>query len=488
MSSKDTKRTKIVGGTIIAFRDGAHRILEDGVLVFEGNQIVHVGRSYDGPFDYTLNAAGKLVIPGFISTHAHVNAHEGSRLITDVGRRDVMRSGFLNYTPNNGPDGAPYVAASIPEDTIRFGFAQLIRNGITTVMAFGGGSPGAARTFASLAGESGVRTYYAPQANSAVNYFADDGRLTEKWDEKNGIAELEEQERFIEEHHDSHDGRFKGIVVIRNYALATIDLMRRGKAIADRRRLRLTTHFCEQLFEFHRTARDYGITPVDLLEQEGLLGENVLLAHAIYLAEHSYTTWEYSNDLEKLGRTKTAVAHSPLVMLRRGHALEGFNRYLDHGVTMSIGTDVMPHDIITEMRVGSLACKLIARNHEVGSSIDFFNAATLGGAKAFGRDDIGRLAVGAKADIVVMDFDNMQVGPVYDPIRSLVHLAAPDMIEQVICDGKFLLKDRVLQGYDERKVVEGGKRSFRRVVDEFPKRHWSKGPVEAEYPVSLENW
>jgi cytosine/adenosine deaminase-related metal-dependent hydrolase len=488
MGISKSERTKIVGGTIVAYRDGSHRILRDGVLVFEGSHIVHIGKTYDGPADHVLNAAGKIVIPGFVSTHAHVNAHEGSRPITDVGRRDVMRSGFLNYTPNNGPDGAPYVAAALPDESTRFGFAQLIRNGITTVMAFGGGTPGAARNFARLAGESGIRTYYAPQANSAVNYFTDDGRLVEKWDEKKGLAELEEQERFIEEHHDSHDGRFQGIVVIRNYALATIDLMRRGKAIADRRKLRLTTHFCEQLFEFHRTVRDYGITPVDLMEREGLLGENVILAHAIYLAQHSYTTWQYSNDLEKLGRTRTAVSHAPLVMLRRGHALEGFDRYLDHGVTMSMGTDVMPHDIIAEMRVGALACKLIARNHEVGTSIDFFNAATLGGAKAFGRDDIGRLAVGAKADIVVMDFDNMQIGPIYDPIRSLVHLASSDMIEQVICDGKFLLKDRVLQGYDERAVIDGGHRSFQRVVDEFPKRHWSKGSMQAEYPISLEDW
>jgi cytosine/adenosine deaminase-related metal-dependent hydrolase len=487
MTSRQS-RTKISGGTIIAYRDGAHHILEDGVLVFEGRQIVHIGRSYDGEAEHSLDATGKLVIPGFISTHAHVNVHEGTRLITDVGRRDVMRSGFLNYTPNNGPSGPPYVAAAIPEDTIRFGLAQLIRNGITTAMAFGGGTPAAARTFASFAGESGMRIYYAPQANSAVNYFTDDGRLVEKWDEANGIAELETQERFIEEHHDSYDGRLKGIVVVRNFILATIDLMRRAKAIADRRKLTFTTHFCEQLFEFHRIVRDHGITPVDLMAREGLLGENVLLAHAIYLAEHSYTTWQYSNDLEILGRTGTAVSHAPLVMLRRGHALEGFNRYLDHGVTMSMGTDVMPHDIITEMRVGSLACKLIARNHEVGTSLDFFNAATLGGAKAFGRDDIGRLAVGAKADIVVMDFDNLQIGPVYDPIRSLVHLASPDMIEQVICDGEFLLKDGVLQRYDEREIVAGGKRSFRKVLDEFPQRHWSKGPVEQEYPVSLTAW
>ncbi|WP_213769801.1 amidohydrolase family protein [Bradyrhizobium sp. dw_78] len=488
MSSPRPNRTKIVGGTIVAYRDGAHRILDDGVLVFEGSKIVHIGHSYDGPADLVLNARGKLVIPGFVSTHAHINVHEGTRLITDVGRRDVMRSGFLNYTPNNGPDGPPYVAAAIPQDTIRFGFAQLIRNGITTAMAFGGGTPGAAKTFAELAGESGMRVYYAPQANSAVNYFTDDGRMVEKWDEPKGHAELDAQEKFIEEHHNSHDGRFQGIVVIRNYALATIELMRRGKEIADRRKLRLTTHFCEQLFEFHRTVRDYGITPVDLMEREGLLGENVLLAHAIYLAGHSYTTWEYSNDLEKLGRTKTAVSHAPLVMLRRGHALEGFHRYLAHGVTMSMGTDVMPHDIIMEMRVGALACKLIARDHEVGRSIDFFNAATLGGAKALGRTDIGRLEVGAKADIVVMDFDNLQIGPVYDPIRSLVHLASPDLIEQVICDGRFLLKDGVLQNYDERDIVEGGKRSFQRVVDEFPKRHWSGKPVDVEYPVSLGRW
>jgi cytosine/adenosine deaminase-related metal-dependent hydrolase len=481
-------RTRIAGGSIVAYRDGAHHILEDGVLVFEGNRIVHIGREDDGDAAHTIDARGKLVIPGFISTHAHVNVHEGTRLITDVGRRDVMRSGFLNYTPNNGPTGAPYVAAAIADDSIRFGLAQLIRNGITTAMAFGGGTEAAADNFASHAGASGLRIYYAPQANSAVNYFDDNGRLVEKWDEANGIAELEAQERFIERHHDSFDGRLKGIVVVRNFILATLDLMRRAKAIADRRQLRFTTHFCEQLFEFHRIVRDYGITPVDLMEREGLLGENVLLAHAIYLAEHSYTTWQYSNDLAVLGRTGTAVSHAPLVMLRRGHALEGFHRYLDHGVTMSMGTDVMPHDMFTEMRVGSMACKLIARNHEVGSSLDFFNAATLGGAKAFGRDDIGRLAVGAKADIVVMDFDNLQIGPVYDPIRSLVHLASPDMIEQVICDGEFLLKDGVLQRFDEREIVAGGKRSFQQVLTEFRQRHWSKGSVEQEYPVSLDLW
>jgi cytosine/adenosine deaminase-related metal-dependent hydrolase len=312
--------------------------------------------------------------------------------------------------------------------------------------------------------------------------------MREKWDEAAGLRELEAQERFLAEHHGTHDGRLQGIVVVRNYALASVDLMRRAKAIAERMGIPFTTHFCEQLWEFHNTVRRWGITPVDLMAREGLLGEKVILAHALYLSCHAFTTWTYSDDLEILGRTKTAVSHSPLVMLRRGHAMEHFDRYLESGVTMSMGTDVVPHDIVMEMRAGSLAGKLTARNHEVATSGDFFNAATLGGAQAFGRSDIGRLAPGAKADIVILDFDNLQVGPVYDPIRSLVHLASNDMIETVICDGRMLMQDGVLTGYDERAVIEGGKRSMQKVIDEFPRRHWSKRPVAEIYPVSFRDW
>jgi 5-methylthioadenosine/S-adenosylhomocysteine deaminase len=486
--SQPRKKTKISGGTVIAFKDGSHRVLENGVVVFEDNRIVHVGKKYDGDTDVSIAATGKLVIPGFVSTHAHVNANEGSRLIADLGRRDVMRSGFLNYTPNNGIDGRPFVAAASAKDSIRFGFAQLIRNGITTVLSFGAGSRDDPKLMTELADESGLRVYYAPQCTGAENYFDGQGRLQPIWNEATGFEQLERAARFVEDNHGKFDGRLQGLILVRNFILATVPLMRRAKAYADRLGVQFSTHFCEQLFEFHETARKHGITPVDLMEAEGLLGPNVLLAHCVYIAGHSATTWEYSSDLEKLGRTRTAVSHAPVAYMRRGYNLEGFERYVDHGVTMSIGTDTMPHDIMAEMRLGALVAKLIGKNHEVGTSASFFDAATLGGAKAFGRDDIGRLAVGAKADIVIMDFDNMQIGPVYDPIRSLVHLGTPDLIETVICDGKTLMSEGVLTAYDERAVIEGGKRSFGQVVDQFQQRHWSHQPIEQCFPKSYQAW
>jgi 5-methylthioadenosine/S-adenosylhomocysteine deaminase len=481
-------RTRINGGTIIAYRDGGHRVLNDGVLVFEGPDILHVGPDYEGPADRTIEAKGKLVIPGFVSTHAHVNAHEGSRLIFDLGRRDVMRSGFLNYTPNNPRDDRPFVAAAHTRASIRFGFAQLIRNGITTVLSFGAGSADVSAVMMDAVEESGMRVYFAPQATSAENRFDEDGRLHPVWDEPRGFAQLEKAVRFVQDNNGRFEGRLQGLVNVRNYVLATVPLMKAAKNAADQLGVLFTTHFCEQLFEFHETVRRYGITPVDLMEQEGLLGPNVVLAHSVYIAGHSATTWEFSDDLEKLGRSRSVVSYCPIAYLRRGYNLERFDSYRAHGVTMSMGTDVMPHDMLEEMRAGALTQKLQEKNNELGTAGAFFNAATLGGAKAFGREDIGRLEPGAKADIVIMDFDNLQIGPVYDPIRSLVHFASPDQIETVICDGVTLLEDGVLLNYHEAAVVAGGKRSFRKVIDGFPQRHWSKRSVQSEYPLSLETW
>lgn len=481
-------RTKISGGTVIGYRDGGHRVLREGVVVFEDDRIVHVGADDGIADDCHIDAKGKLVIPGFVSSHAHVNAHEGSRLITDLGRRDVMRSGFLNYTPNTGIGGRPFVAAASAEHSIRFGFAQMIRNGVTTVLSFGAGSRDDPKLMTDLADESGLRVYYTPQCTGAENYFDETGRLRPNWNEAAGFEQLERAARYVEDHHGKFDDRLRGLILVRNFILATIPLMKRAKEYADRLGVQFSTHFCEQLFEFHETVRNHGITPVDLMEAEGLLGPNVILAHSVYIAGHSSTTWEYSSDLEKLGRSRTVVSHAPVAYLRRGYNLEGFERYLDHGVTLSMGTDVMPHDMLGEMRAGALAAKLIGKNHEAGTSASFFDAATLGGAKAFSRDDIGRLTPGAKADIVILDFDNMQIGPVYDPIRSLVHLATPNLIETVICNGKTLLSDGELTGYDERKVIDGAHQSLRQVVDQFPQRHWSGRPIGEYLPVSYPEW
>ena len=101
----------ISGGTIVAFDGTAHRRIENGVVAIKGSEIVHVGKSWDGTATRRIGAAGKIVIPGQISTHAHIGAHEGPRLLIDAGRRQFLRSGFLHFLPARRAGGPGFYAA-----------------------------------------------------------------------------------------------------------------------------------------------------------------------------------------------------------------------------------------------------------------------------------------------------------------------------------------------------------------------------------------
>jgi len=129
-------KTLIHGGDVVAYADGGHRLLRGGALVFDGDRVTFVGRSFAGPVDQRIDATGKLVIPGFVNIHCHADTEAGGRLIADVGRRDYFHTGFLNYY------GARKGAKSLgprqdPEIGGRFAMAEMLRNGCTTVVDIG---------------------------------------------------------------------------------------------------------------------------------------------------------------------------------------------------------------------------------------------------------------------------------------------------------------------------------------------------------------
>lgn len=488
MAPQVTSQTTLLkGGTIIAFDGHEHRTLEDGVLAYRGDRILHVGTDYAAPVDRVIDTRGKLVIPGQISCHAHVSANEGHRPLVDGGRRDFMRSGFLSYIPTKGPGGRSMTAEADLTASIRYGIASLIRHGVTTAVAFNG-EGGPDQAIVRLAGEMGIRLYFAPAVRGGTHHFDGDGRLHRTWDEAGGLAALERAGAAIERIDSSHDGRVRGIVIVDEFYLSTPPLRRAAKALADRLGVNLTMHFCEQHYEFFETVRETGKTPAELLAAEGVLGPGVILAHSIYLSGSSYTGHHYSDDVGLIGRAGAAVAHSPLVFARRGTALESFQRYLDAGITMALGTDVYPMDLIEEMRTATMVGKIVDKNHEVATAAAVFAASNLGGATALRRDDIGRLSAGAKADIVILDFDNLQIGPVADPIRSLVHCATSSMIETVIVDGRTLMDGGRLLVCDERAVLAEAKASCEAVWSSYGQFHFAGRSLAQDFPPALKRW
>lgn len=480
--------TIIKNGTVIAHDGTAHRKIEDGVVVVRDDRIVHVGRTWDGTADTVINASGKLVIPGQISTHAHVGAHEAQRALIDGGQREFLRSSFLHFLPARR-SGEPGISSQQDlRASLRYGFATLLRHGITSVLAFAPGNPDDGETMVEIAGEAGIRLFWAPVVTGGRYWLENDGRVTRELDEKEGLKSLRKAADFIERYAGANDGRLSGIIAIDEFYVSTPQLRRSAKEVARSLGVPFTMHFLEQHREFFETMAATGKTPVQCLAEEGVLDSSTLLAHCVYVGSHSLVNYPMADDIGILGAHGTAMAHSPVAFSRRGVMLESFDRYRRAGVTVALATDTYPLDMFAEMRVASTACKTVERNYEAAPAQDVFAASNIEGAKALGRDDIGRIAVGTKADIVIVDTQSLTFGVNPDPIRALVNLATPDMVDTVMVDGRVLVSGKQLAAYDEDALLAEVKASSERMWGHYSSYHPSGRSLAERFPASTLDW
>jgi cytosine/adenosine deaminase-related metal-dependent hydrolase len=132
--------------------------------------------------------------------------------------------------------------------------------------------------------------------------------------------------------------------------------------------------------------------------------------------------------------------------------LHSFQRYLDAGVNLAMGTDTYPMDMVAELRWASMLCKVTDANYQAGQPRDVYNAATLASCKFLKRDDLGRLAPGAKADILLIQLDQLGSAVYADPIKALVDAGCGRDIDTVIVDGKVLVQGGRLTRVDEEEI------------------------------------
>src|SRR5262249_20179922 len=134
-----------------------------------------------------------------------------------------------------------------------------------------------------------------------------------------------------------------------------------------------------------------------------------------------------------------------------GRTLDSWQRYRDAGINIALGTDTYPRDMIMQMRTASYFGKVTSGDLGAASAADVFTAATLGGARALGRDGLGRLAPRASADVPIIDGagrDTVRWGLVRDPMKSLVECGIADDVETALVDGIVRMENRQIPGVD----------------------------------------
>ena len=228
----------------------------------------------------------------------------------------------------------------------------------------------------------------------------------------------------------------------------TQTLLRDSAAAARERHLLLQIHAAQSVVEFQEIMRREGKTPIEWLKEIGVLGDNTIIGHAIFLDHHSWLHWPTRTDLAHLAASGTTVAHCPTVFSRRGIVLEDFASYRAAGVNLGIGTDTFPHNFVEELRTAAILARIAAGHAHAASAAEIFTAGTIGGARALGRDDLGRIMPGAKADLVMVDISHPAMQPLYDPIRSLIYAAGERAIRHVFVGGRQVVRDGKATAFD----------------------------------------
>lgn len=448
----------LLHGAWVCTEDAGQQVLiENGYVGVQDDKIVYVGKTEPAGFEDAERFERKygFIMPGLVDMHYHSDSPATKGFQEDCGSEHLYGSILYEYLT------AIYAATTVEEwrAIANLTFLEMISGGITTCVEFNSYFP---EEMVDLLGDCGLRGYIAPETNSLDGYpYSPDGRSV-RIEHKTGpdmFKKLERNVDLIERYNGAHNDRVRVTLGPTEPPACRPELLREVRKLTSKYHVPITMHAAETRIERNYIRNEYGKDSIVLLAENGIVGPDVILAHTVF-----------ANDEEKriMAETGTNVAHCPAVFIAHGDYMKSLQSYTDLGINVAIGTDTFPQDMIREMRVAGCMSRVADQYFRSAKSGLLFRCATQNGAKALGRDDIGRLTVGAKADIAIVDMNGFNTIPVRDPIRVLISCATSANVSDTIVDGRVLMRNRELLSMNREKVSEAAWSAARKIWSRIP--------------------
>ncbi len=460
----------------------SHVIYDDGELVLEDDRVVFAGKAYDGEVDRIVDASSCLISPGFINSH---------------GFMDVS---IYQYSFDQPPEGGYFRPRSWVEEPeqsevftpreVRLGaelsFLNHVKSGCTTVCGITSmvfkrwdDPEWEPQIYLESAVKLGPRLYLSHHYRARAPYTDGNGKRAFVLDEKRGMEGLSRCIELIRNYRGSFGGKIQGLLFPYTLDQSSTDLLLATAEAAEELDVRVRMHTAQSEEEMEFIHSEYGASPIEYLESLDVLSPRWLLTHCLHIGGNHPLSSE--DDLQVLADRGVSVANCPWIYTFRGGYLNSFSRYRRAGINMLLGTDTFPQDMLREMRWGSIMSKVAEQSSTSGRAEEIFDAVTVNAARYLGRDDLGKLSPGAKADVVMVDFDRFSIGPTEDPIRSLVYFATAADIRRVLVDGENVVDDFKSTRVDEGEVVRNSQGVSNHVRDTLC-RWMGKDSPQDEFP------
>lgn len=475
---------------VVGHRNGRHCLIENGEVVFEDGAIVFVGRGYDGPVRERRDYGHALIGPGFVDLDA---LSDLDTTILAYDNQPAWKKGRV--WPRSYMTRGSYEMYSRAELAFQkaYAFSLLIRNGITTALPIAslfyrawGETVEEFEDAAHEAAALGLRVYLGPGYRTGNQVVEPDGTIATEYDEPRGLAELDAAIRFASRIEGAAGGLIRGMLAPDRIETCTPELLRRTASASRDLDMPIRQHCCQSRIEYDLVLRQHGMSPPEWMASLGYLSERSLLPHGTYVSGSRHID-RPGRDLEIIRDAGATIVHCPLVSGRHGSTIDHFGSYRAMGLKLGLGTDTAPPDMIMNMQVGMMLTRVTAGSVSAVRCEDYYDAATVGGADALRRPDLGRLEAGARADITVFDLDRPHLGQVIDPIQTMMLAGHGRDFSTVIIDGRFVMEDRVIPGRDEAADKARAQAQFEGLMARYPERTHGHPPTaeifSSSYPV-----
>src|SRR6266478_1668903 len=419
----------VTGGTVVTM-DGARAIYNDGAVVVKGDAIVAVGPRSELEARYaaaqTIDATGKLVLPGFINGHTHVPMTLFRGIHDDVTLDDWLHKYIF-----------PAEAKNDTEEFVRWGtrlaVAEQIRSGITT--------------FADM--------YYFEDAVAEETKAAGmRGVLGETWidfpapDNKSEAEMLAYTEKFLKKW--QADSLIHAAVAPHSIYTCSRKTLEGASALARKYHAPILIHVSEMKKEWEDSQQQNGASPVQYLDKVGVLGPDVLAAHCIFVDE---------TDRKILAERQVGCVHNPSSNMMLASGVSPVPEMRAAGVAVGLGTDGPAGsnndlNLMEEMDLAAKLQKITRMDPRALGAKAVVEMATIAGARALHMEkEIGSLEAGKKADLILIGLDAPNAVPMYDVYAQLAYALKGSDVETVIVGGRVVMRDKKLLTLDEPAAI-----------------------------------
>ena len=418
---------------------GGHIYIRDGIIESVGMA------EFPKKVEVEIDASRMMVLPGFVNTHHHLY----QTLTRNV--RKSQNAELFNWLVSNYEIWRELTAEGV-YISAKLGIAELLKSGCTTTSDHLYLFP--SKTDAGLideeikaAREMGIR--FQPTRGS-MSLGQSRGGLPPDDVVQTESEIVEDTERLIKLYHDDSFGAMTRVSVAPCSPFSvTAEIMKESVRIADEYNLRLHTHLAETLDEERFCIEKYGVRPMKLIESFGWLRENVWLVHTVHLNDE---------EIKAMGDAGMGISHCPTSNMRLGSGIARIHELYSSGVDVSLAVDGSASNdssnMLMELRNAMLLSRLREKEHWLTAD-DVLWMATRGGAGALGRDDIGEIAPGKCADLILISIDKLEYsGGLDDPLAAIVFSVSMSPVDWVIVSGKVAVREGKIEGVDEKALVQ----------------------------------